>query len=113
MDPTIGIKKQFAPEELAGAPAIAATKNTATNPAVCDAFCLAIIADGERPSYPGLQRPVMDVAAANEDARKISSASAQLRKIVPNAGSYVSESNYFNNEWQRATGDETMKDCDR
>lgn len=86
----------------ASAAAIAATKNTATNPAVCDAFCLAIIADGERPSYPGLQRPVMDVAAANEDARKISSASAQLRKIVPNAGSYVSESNYFNSEWQRA-----------
>ena len=44
----------------------------------------------------------MDVAAANEDARKISSASAQLRKIVPNAGSYVSERNYFNSEWQRA-----------
>jgi len=47
-------------------------------------------------------RAVLDVAAANEDARKISSASAQLRKIVPNAGSYVSESNYFNSEWQRA-----------
>ena len=86
-----------------GSPAaIAAAKNTATNPAVCDAFCLAIIADGQRPSYPGLERPTMDVAAANEDARKISSASAQLRKIVPDAGSYVSESNYFNNEWQRA-----------
>ena len=41
----------------------------------------------------------MDVAAANENARKISSASAQLRKIVPHPGSYVSESNYFSNEW--------------
>jgi len=27
---------------------------------------------------------------------------AELRKIIPNAGSYVSESNYFNHSWQNA-----------
>jgi FAD/FMN-containing dehydrogenase len=89
---------------LAGAPpeALAATRQTATNPAVVDAFTLAIIADGEGPAYPGLARPTMDLAAAHKNARDIDLATAELRKIVPNAGSYVSESNYFNRSWQNA-----------
>ena len=87
---------------LAGAPpeAIAATRQTATNPAVLDAFALALIADGEGPAYPGLVRPAIDMAAAHADARDIDRATAELRKIAPNAGSYVSESNYFNRNWQ-------------
>lgn len=36
--------------------AIAATRDTATNPAVVDAFVLVIIADGGFPAYPGLAR---------------------------------------------------------
>jgi FAD/FMN-containing dehydrogenase len=89
---------------LAGAPleAIAATKDTATNPAVIEAFALAIIADGEMPAYPGFPRPAMDLAAAHKDARMIDLATAELRKIAPDAGSYVSESNYFNPRWQQA-----------
>jgi FAD/FMN-containing dehydrogenase len=88
---------------IAGAPpaAVAATKDTATNPAVLDAFVLVIIADGERPSYPGLARPAMDTTAARRNAREIDVATAHLRKIAPNAGSYVSESNYFNRSWQK------------
>jgi len=89
---------------LAGAPpdALAATRQTATNPAVVDAFALALIADGERPSYPRLARPAMDLVAARKDAHAIDLATAELRKLVPDAGSYVSESNYFNRSWQRA-----------
>jgi FAD/FMN-containing dehydrogenase len=89
---------------IAGAPAaaVAATEDTATNPAVVDAFVLVIVADGERPSYPGLARPAMDTTAARSNAHEIDQATAELRKIVPNAGSYVSESNYFNNSWQGA-----------
>jgi FAD/FMN-containing dehydrogenase len=89
---------------LAGAPdaAIAATRETATNPAVTGAFALAIIADGEGPAYPGMPRPPVDYNAARRDARLIDLATAELRKIVPNAGSYVSESNFFNESWQAA-----------
>jgi FAD/FMN-containing dehydrogenase len=89
---------------LAGAPAeaLAASRNTATNPAVLDSFVLVIIADGERPSYPGLARPAMNVEAAHKNKRDIDLAAAELRRIVPNAGSYVSESNYFNRTWQEA-----------
>jgi FAD/FMN-containing dehydrogenase len=89
---------------LAGAPpeVLAAARQTATNPAVADAFALVIIADVEAAAYPGLARPAMDMAAAHKDARDIDLAAAELRKLVPNAGSYVSESNYFNRSWQSA-----------
>ena len=89
---------------IAGAPvqAIAATRDTATNPALLEAFALVIIADGERPAYPDLPRPPMDLTAARHDAHEIDLAAAQLRTIVPDAGSYVSESNYFNASWQQA-----------
>jgi FAD/FMN-containing dehydrogenase len=89
---------------LAGASPAAgiAARATATNPAVLDAFALAIIADGEGPAYPGMSRPPMDLKAAHADARAIDLATMQLRKLVPDAGSYVSESNYFNASWQRA-----------
>ncbi len=89
---------------IAGAPAeaVAATRNTATNPAVLDAFVLAIIADGEGAAYPGLSRPPVDVAAARRRKLAIDRAAAELRKIAPGAGSYVSESNYFNPSWQEA-----------
>jgi hypothetical protein len=87
---------------LAGAPpdALAAARQTATNPEVVDAFALAIIADGEAPAYPGLARPQVDLNAARDNARTIASAAAELRKLDPNGGSYVSESNYFNGAWQ-------------
>jgi FAD/FMN-containing dehydrogenase len=89
---------------LAGATpeARAAALQTATNPAVVDAFTLAIIADGEGPAYPGLSRPPTDLKVAHADARAIDLAIAELRKIAPDAGSYLSESNYFNPSWQRA-----------
>ena len=89
---------------LAGAPdeAIAAARDTATNPVVTEAFALAIIADGEGPRYPGLARPPLDETAARSEARAIDLAAAELRRIAPDAGSYVSESNYFNSSWQVA-----------
>jgi FAD/FMN-containing dehydrogenase len=89
---------------LAGAPpeAIAATLDTATNPAVTEAFTLVIIADGEAPGYPGEPGAKLDLEASRKDARMIDLATAELFKIAPNAGSYVSESNYFNPRWQDA-----------
>ena len=80
----------------------AAARQTATNPLMADAFTLVIIADGEQPpAYPGMARAALDLAAARKDARAIDLAAAELRKIAPHSGSYVSESNYFNREWQQ------------
>jgi FAD/FMN-containing dehydrogenase len=87
---------------LAGAPpeAIAAARQAATNPAVLDAFALAIIATGGLPDYPGYPAP--DLAKAHDDARRIDAATAALRPLAPAGGSYVSESNYFNKDWRHA-----------
>jgi FAD/FMN-containing dehydrogenase len=88
---------------LAGASpdVIAATLDTATNPAVTEAFALAIIADGQKGAYPGEPGAAVDLEAARKDARAIDLAAAELRKIAPDAGSYVSESNFFNRNWKR------------
>lgn len=86
----------------ASAEAIVAAGQTATNPAVLEAFALAIIAGGEAPAHPGMPRSAIDKVAARNDADKIAAAAQELRKLVPDAGSYVSESNYFNARWQSA-----------
>jgi hypothetical protein len=87
---------------LAGAPEAArkAALDTATNPAVVGAFALANIADGQASAYPGERAP--DLAAADKDADAIARAAAALRGCVPDGGSYVSESDYFNPHWQQA-----------
>ncbi len=82
--------------------AIKVALETAMNPAVTEAFTLAIIADGEGPAYPGMKRPPFDAEAAHKDARAIDRATEELRRVAPQPGSYLSESNYFNVNWQQA-----------
>jgi FAD/FMN-containing dehydrogenase len=71
-----------------------------TNPAVLNAFALAICAGESGPAYPGLPGP--NLAAARSEAAKINEAMSELRRAAPEAGAYLSESNYFQPEWQTA-----------
>jgi FAD/FMN-containing dehydrogenase len=89
---------------LAGAPAdaIAAAKDTAMNPAVLDAFALAIIAAGKGHSYPGIPGHEPDLSAAGKDAAAVDHAMNELRKIATVTGAYVSESNFFEPSWQQS-----------
>jgi hypothetical protein len=89
---------------LAGAPAeaIAAVRNTATNPAAAEAFTLAIIAAEGPPAFAGIAGHEPDLPLARRNAKSIAAAMGELRKLVPNPGSYVSESNYFEADWQGA-----------
>ena len=92
---------------LFGAPqeALATTRATATNPEVLGAFALAIIATGGPPQYPGLPANALarlGPALAKANAAAVDAAAAALRQVAPRAGSYVSESNYFNADWRRA-----------
>lgn len=89
---------------LAGAPAevAAAARDTATNPAAVDAFALAISAAGGPPAYPGMAGHEPDVALGRERAQQVRRAFDALRRIVPEPAAYVSESNYFEPQWQRA-----------
>lgn len=89
---------------LAGASAevVSAAKQTATNPLVANAFALVIIANADKPAYPGLPGATISRENARRDAQAVDRAIAELRKLVPHSGSYVSESNYFNQSWQEA-----------
>jgi FAD/FMN-containing dehydrogenase len=89
---------------LAGAPPdeIEAARNTATNPAVLDAFALAIVAGEGPPAYPGIPGHEPDLKEARQAAGNIDRAMKVLRDVVPNAGSYVSESNFFERNWQQS-----------
>ena len=89
---------------LAGAPAveIAAATDTAMNPAVLDAFALAICAAGGPPAFPGIKGHEPNQAAARRYARAVAKSMDELLKGVADPGSYVSESDFFEPHWQRS-----------
>jgi hypothetical protein len=89
---------------LAGASpeAITAARDTAMNPSVSDAFALVIIAGGRPATYPGIPGHEPDLTLARANAGKIDKSMNELWKIAPDAGSYVSESNFFEQSWQRS-----------
>jgi FAD/FMN-containing dehydrogenase len=79
---------------------VKAAAETAMNPAVTTAFALAIIAHGDAGAYADLVTPRSDLAAARRNAAAIGKAAEKLRTMAPDAGSYLSESNYFDRDWQ-------------
>jgi len=89
---------------LAGAPAeaVEAAKDTAMNPAVCDAFALAIIANGQGPAYPGIAGHEPDVAKGRKAAEAVHRSMNELRAVAGKGGAYVSESNFFEADFQGA-----------
>jgi FAD/FMN-containing dehydrogenase len=89
---------------LAGAPseAIEAAKDTAMNPSVCGAFALAIVADGQGPAYPGIPNHEPDVAKGRKAADSVHRCMNELRAVASNNGGYVSESNFFESDFQHS-----------
>ena len=82
--------------------ALAATAETATNPEVLDAFALVICAAEGPPAWRGVPGHEPDIADARRDAAGVTRAMRPLRALVPNAGAYVSEADYFQRDWQSA-----------
>jgi FAD/FMN-containing dehydrogenase len=89
---------------LAGAPAnvLDWTRDTAMNPAVLDAFALAIASANEPPAYPGIAGHEPDVAQGRRDARVVAAAMAPLQALTDRPASYLSETDYFQDDWQTA-----------
>jgi FAD/FMN-containing dehydrogenase len=89
---------------LAGASAatIDAAHDTAINPVVLDAFALVIIASEQPLAYPGMAGHAPDVDAGNRHAGAVRKAMTTLRDMLPTAGSYYAESDYFEPDWQDA-----------
>ena len=89
---------------LAGAPdaARAEVRDTAMNPAVVDAFALAIIGGHGDAAFPGIPGHQPDTDTGRQVAAAINQAMNQLLKLAPHAGSYVSESDFFERDWQQS-----------
>jgi Berberine and berberine like len=89
---------------LAGAApeAIATARDTAMNPAVVDAFALAICGAGGPPAYPDVPGHEPDVAVARREAEAVTAAMDQIHKLLPRVNSYVWETDYFQPHWQEA-----------
>jgi hypothetical protein len=76
--------------------------DTAMNPAVLDAFALAIIAGEGAPAFAGMPGTGPDLEHAREASTKIQQAAGVLRRMVPDAGAYLAESSFFQSDWQHA-----------
>ena len=87
---------------LAGAPAnvLDWTRDTSMNPAVLDAFALAIAGANEPPAYPGIAGHEPDVARGRRDATVVATAMAPLKALAERPASYLSEADYFQDDWQ-------------
>ena len=82
--------------------ALARVRQTATNPEVLDAFALVIVAAEEGPAWPGIPGHEPDVEKGRRQAAGVTRAMAPIRRLVPNAGAYMSEADYFQKDWKRA-----------
>ncbi len=83
-----------------GAPeAIAATRQTAMNPRVLDAFALLICAADAPPAWPGIPGREPDRVTARREAGRVEAAMAPIRALVPVAAAYMSETSYFTSDW--------------
>ncbi len=89
---------------LAGAPAeaVAAARNTAMNPAVLDAVALAIVSASSAPAMPGVAGHAPDLARAKVEAAAVRACIGEVTKVAPDGGAYVSESSYFQKDFQQA-----------
>ncbi|MEJ7685414.1 MAG: BBE domain-containing protein [Segetibacter sp.] len=72
------------------------------NPDVLNAFALAIIAGEGEPAFTDIARHEPDLTEARQEAGAINKAMDELKKAAPGAGSYLSESNYFEQRWQQS-----------
>jgi len=72
------------------------------SPQVLDAFALVIIGSSGPPAFPGMPGPPPDLVRAGDAAARAARAMQDLLKIASDAGAYVSESDYFQVNWQRA-----------
>ena len=82
--------------------AIAASAETATNPAMLDAFALLICAADGPPAWPGIPGHEPDVSAAAREAARVAQAVAPVRRLVTRPASYMSETSYFDEQWEAA-----------
>jgi FAD/FMN-containing dehydrogenase len=73
---------------------------TAVHPALTKAFALVIIAAEGAPAYPGFTKHEPDMEEAKTSAAAVEMSMQALKSRVKTTGSYISESNFFEENWQ-------------
>jgi FAD/FMN-containing dehydrogenase len=82
--------------------ALRSTAETAMNPEVLNAFALLICAADGPAAYPGIPGHEPDIAKGSEQAAAVTRAMRPIRALVPDAGAYMSEADYFQRDWKHA-----------
>jgi FAD/FMN-containing dehydrogenase len=82
--------------------ALRSAAETAMSPDVLDAFALLICAADGPPAWPGIPGHEPGVEEGRKEAASVARAMGPIRALVPNAGAYVSEADYFQRDWKRA-----------
>jgi FAD/FMN-containing dehydrogenase len=77
-----------------------AARGTATNPVMLDAFALAVVGTSGKPRYPGLERTSGSEEEGIRESQHVREAMKVLRRHAPGGGSYISESDYFSDNWR-------------
>ena len=90
------------PVRFAGSQGRVRLADTPMNPAVLGAFALAISASHGPPAYPGVAGHEPDAALARQQAQATARAMDELRKLAPQPGAYLAESDFFEPDWQRS-----------
>ena len=79
-----------------------AAANTSINPSVLDAFALLILAGGEGPVMASVAGHEPNITEAGKAAGHMRAAMEHFRKMVALKGSYLNETDYFEENWQEA-----------
>lgn len=82
--------------------ALSSTAETAMSPKVLEAFALLICAADGPPAWPGIPGHEPDIDQGRKEAAAVTRAMAPIRTLVPNAGAYAAEADYFQRDWQHA-----------
>jgi FAD/FMN-containing dehydrogenase len=86
----------------AAAGALARDRDTAINPAVFGAAALAFSASWQQYAFPGVPGHEPDPNLARDGAARVTEVMDVIREVAPEPASYVNETDYFEDDWQRS-----------
>ena len=82
--------------------ALERTRRTSMNPSVIDSFALLICAAEGPPAWPGIPGHEPDAEFGRKQAAGVARAMAPIHRLTPDSGAYMSETNYFTDNWKQA-----------
>lgn len=81
---------------------LARERETSVNPVVHDAAAIVILTSRQALKFPGIAGHEPDIAQGRNAAAEVETAIDILRDATPGGGTYASEADYFEPDWQRS-----------